>query len=102
MTDFAGNGYEFILYLNAYDLGGYVKEIFGLSSDGQHMKEASESLGGMGKRIGMLTDEIKSGVYGKSGKAYDAANGLLNAAKKQYDQIINAVDSAKKQASKLE
>ncbi|HLO56875.1 MAG TPA: RHS repeat-associated core domain-containing protein [Saprospiraceae bacterium] len=85
-------------HLNENDLGGYVKEIFGLSSNGQHMKEASEALGGMGKKLDKFKNEIKAGKYGTEGKSYEAAQGLLNAAQKQYDDIINVINSAKKQA----
>ena len=80
-------------------LGGAVKEKFGLSSNGQHLKEATESLGGMQKQINKLKGDINSGVFG--GDALKAAEGVLNDVQKQYDKISNALKSADKQVSKL-
>lgn len=93
-------------HLTEDDLGGAVKEIYGLSSgkkaDGtpfQHLKEVTESLGGMFKQIEKMKTQIKSGAL--EGDALKAAQGALNDVTTQYNEIANTLNSARKAAKKF-
>ncbi|MCF2876119.1 MULTISPECIES: RHS repeat domain-containing protein, partial [unclassified Tenacibaculum] len=87
-------------HLNPDDLGGAVKEIFGLSSNGQHLKEVTGALGGMGKRIRALKAQIKHGDF--SGDTLKLAKKILSETQKQYNEIQNALNSARKAVKKLQ
>ena len=81
-------------HLNANDLGGAVKEKFGLSSNGEHLNEVTEALGGMGKQIKKMMNDIADGKF--EGDSLEAATGVLNDVIKQYQEISNALKSADK------
>jgi hypothetical protein len=86
-------------HLNANDLGGAVKEKFGLSSNGQHLKETTEALGGMEKQIGKMMEDIQAGKF--QGDALEAAGGLLNDVIKQYQEISQTLKNANKVVGSL-
>lgn len=80
-------------HLNPDDLGGAVKEIFGLSSNGQHLKEATEALQGMKKNIGLLENDLaKFANIGAENR--DVAFKILNHMKKQYQEKKAILDKA--------
>lgn len=85
--------------LNADDLGGAVKEKFGLSSNGNHLSEATEALSGMQTQINKFTEQIFSDKM--DGEVLRAAKGVLNDVQKQYDTIKKALKEADKAVEKL-
>ena len=79
--------------LNMNDLGGAVKEKFGLSSNGQHLFEVNNSLKGMETQMKSLMSDIADGKF-KKGDALDGAVDLLNQVRKQHQKIRKALDDA--------
>jgi RHS repeat-associated protein len=86
-------------HLNANDLGGAIKEKFGLSSNGQHLNEVTTTLGGMEKQINNMFKDIASGKF--EGDALKAATGLLNDVIKQYQDISQTLKNADKVVGSL-
>ena len=85
--------------MNANDLGGAIKEKFGLSSNGQHLNEVTEALGGMDKQIKKMMNDIANGKF--KGDALEAATGLLDDVVKQYQNIQHSLQSADKTVKTL-
>ena len=71
-----------------------IKEKFGLSSNGQHLNEVTEALGGMDKQIKNMMADMGSGKF--EGDALNAAVGLLNNVVKQYQQVSQSLKNADK------
>jgi RHS repeat-associated protein len=87
-------------HLNVDDLGGTVKEIFGFGSNGQHYKEATEAISGMGHSLRTLREKIDSGAF--SGETLKAAESLYKEVQSRKSALGDILNQARKNAEKLE
>ena len=87
-------------HLNVDDLGGTVKEIFGFGSNGQHYKEATEAISGMGHSLQTLREKIDSGAF--SGETLKAAESLYKEVQSRKSALGDILNQARKNAEKLE
>ena len=80
-------------HMTVDDLGGAVKEILGLSSNGQHLKEVTEAISGMGSQLGHLQAAIARGDF--TGDALKAAESLYKQIQERKDKIQNILSEAR-------
>ena len=76
------------------------KEIYGFNSNGQHYKEATEAIKGMGNELDKLRKNIDSRAF--SGDALDAAKSLYKEVQIRKDQLMNIINQARKNAKEFE